>query len=256
MREIRAARGKSVEPFEWEQRPAISQLTMTTWSVYKPYRENQSLRPSDFLAVAIIKDSRDPVYQAIEEIRGSRPCCKQLRPSCALFSDLSQLREQGWRCLRCGEPWDFDVLPHLKTYGDLIRHTLQGVARKRLCADGSEPTRASRGATIPRPVEIETVTMIGKEIIVDPTNTDEGLTAEMLSSTEIVEYHDPAERLDALRAEIRAIGINRVVAKSGMDRRTAQRFCNAGTSLRSSSINKLNAAAGPAKIAAVAHCWL
>ncbi len=89
-REIRAAVGKPVEPFEWEQYPAISQLTMTTWSVFKPYRENKELRPFDFLAVGIVNDSRNLVYGAIEEMRRSQSCCKSARPACALFSDLSK----------------------------------------------------------------------------------------------------------------------------------------------------------------------
>jgi hypothetical protein len=40
-----------------------------------------------------------------------------------------------------------------------------------------------RGLTIPRPVRVESVTKIGKEVVVDPTDTDEGLTAEMMSAT-------------------------------------------------------------------------
>jgi hypothetical protein len=52
-REIRAARGQSVKPFAWEQYPAISQLTLTTWNVFEPYRENDRLRPFDFLAVGV-----------------------------------------------------------------------------------------------------------------------------------------------------------------------------------------------------------
>ena len=48
--------------------------------------------------------------------------------------------------------WDFALRPRLKTYGSLVRSTLRGVERKRLCADGSEPTRRTRGLLISRPV--------------------------------------------------------------------------------------------------------
>jgi len=34
-----------------------------------------------------------------------------------------------------------------------------------------------RGLTIPRPVRVDSIVLIGKEVIVDPTDTDEGLTA-------------------------------------------------------------------------------
>jgi hypothetical protein len=51
------------------------------------------------------------------------------------------------------------------------------------------------------------VTSIGKEVIVDPTDSDEGLTAEMLSETSTIEYANPGEALDALRARVREAGI-------------------------------------------------
>lgn len=51
-REIRAAISRPVEPFPWEQYPAISQLTLTTWNVFEPYRENGRVRPFDFLRCA------------------------------------------------------------------------------------------------------------------------------------------------------------------------------------------------------------
>ena len=239
VREIRAALGKPAEAFEWERYPAISPLTMTTWSVFKPYRENKELRPFDFLAVGIVNDSHNPVYRAIEEMRHSQSCCKSPRPACALFGDLSKWREQDWRCLRCGESWNFDLRPRLKTYGDVIRHTIQGVARKRLCADGSEPTRESRGLTIPRPVHVETVTPIGKEIIVDPTDTDEEFTAEMLNATAVLEYRDPDEDLEALRSAVREIGVKPVAREIGMSDRRLRAFVNKGVHPHGSTIDKL-----------------
>jgi hypothetical protein len=57
-----------------------------------------------------------------------------------------------------------------------------------------------RGLTIARPIRVESVTLIGKEVIVDPTDNDEGLTAEMLSETSTIEYVNPGEGLDVLRA--------------------------------------------------------
>ncbi len=175
-------------------------------------------------------------------MRRSQPCCKSPRPACALFSDLSKWREQDWRCLRCGEPWNFDLRPRLKTYGDLIHHTLQGVARKRLCADGSEPARASRGLTIPRPVHVETITSIGKEIIVDPTDTDEELTAEMLSATEVLEYRDPEEDLEALRSAVREIGVKPIARAACISDRRLRAIVNQGVRPHGSTIHKLVAA--------------
>jgi DNA-binding phage protein len=239
-REIRAALGKPTEAFAWEQYPAISQLTLTTWNVFEPYRENGRLRPFDFLAVGVV--NRSAIDLAIEEVAGLERCCEDPRPGCALFPDPAQWREQDWRCLRCEAPWDFELRPRLKTYGSLIRSTLRGVERKRLCADGSEPTRRTRGLLVPRPVRVETKTAIGKEVIVDPTDTDEGLTAEMLSATEVVIYENATKRLDGLRAKIRAAGIKPVARDSGVSRSQIQAIVNEGNMPHQSTIAKLEAA--------------
>ncbi len=90
--------------------------------------------------------------------------------------------------MSCGAAWDFDTFPRLRTYGELVQRTLRTVDRKRLNADGSEPSTVMRGVTIPRPVHVKSRTRIGKEITVDPTDTDEDYTAEMLSATDVLEY--------------------------------------------------------------------
>jgi hypothetical protein len=240
-REIRSALARPVEPFAWEQYPAISQLTLTTWSVFKPYRENNRLRPFDFLAVGVL--NRSAIDLAIEEVERLERCCEEPRPACSLFADLALWREQDWRCLRCGEPWDFERRPRLKTYGSLIRSTLQGAERKRLAADGTVPTRQTRGLLIPRLVRVEHLTPMGKEVIVDPTDTNEGLTAEMLGATEVLEYENLSERVDALRAKIRAFGDNKQLAKeSGLSDRALRAIVNQGALPRKSTIEKLEAA--------------
>jgi hypothetical protein len=236
-REIRAALGTPTETFDWEQYPAISQLTLTTWNVFEPYRENDRLRPFDFLAVGVVNKSA--IDLAIEEVTGLKRCCEDPRPGCALFHDPAKWREQDWRCLRCEAPWDFALRPRLKTYGSLIRSTLRGVERKRLCADGREPTRRTRGLLIPRPVRVEFKETIGKEVIVDPTDTDEGLTAEMLSATDVLIYENAAQKLRAFRARIRATGIKLVARTSGVSRSEIQAIVNQGKLPQESTITKL-----------------
>lgn len=236
-REIRAALGYQVAAFGWEQLPAISQLTISTWTVMQPYLRNQTLRPFDFLAVGTVSHSLADI--------ASRPsvCCKEPRPACALFTNPADWRAQEWRCLQCGARWDFDRFPRLRTYGDVIRSSLRGVQRKRLYADGSELNSAAmRGITIPRPVRVESMTRIGKEIIVDPTDTDEGLTAELLSATSVLEYHDPSDKRDDLRARIKFVGVSRVARESGVSRSTVKAFVNQGTMSRRSTISKLESA--------------
>jgi hypothetical protein len=194
-REIRIALGRPVEPFAWESYPAMEQLTMSTWNVYKGYRKQA--RPADFLIVGIISQDRQDV------IARPRYCCKNPRPSCMLFDDPAQWREQDWRCLSCGARWDFGTFPRLRTYGEIVEKTLRRVDRKRLNADGSEPVTVMRGLTIARPVRVQSITRIGKELTADPTDTNEDYTAEMLSASDVVRYVDPQERFEPLRAAIR-----------------------------------------------------
>jgi DNA-binding phage protein len=123
-----------------------------------------------------------------------------------------------------------------------VQRTLQTVDRKRLNGDGSEPTSVMQGVTIPRPVYVKSRTRIGKEITVDPTDVDEDFTAEMLSETSVVEYHDPAERLDALRAEVRAKGVKTVAREMGVDPRHLREVLNQGAKPQRSTIDKIEAA--------------
>jgi DNA-binding phage protein len=98
------------------------------------------------------------------------------------------------------------------------------------------------GVTIPRPVHVKLRTRIGKEITVDPTDTDEDYTAEMLSATDVLEYRNPGEKLDALRAAVRAAGIKRVARISGVPRSKVQAFVNQGAVPQRKTVAKLEAA--------------
>ena len=233
-REIRAALGKPVEPLAWEDYPAMEQLTISTWNVFSPYRAHA--RPFDFLIVGLISQDRADI--------AARPkyCCKKPRPSCLLFDDPAQWRALEWRCLSCGVAWDFNTFPRLRTYGELVRRTLQTVDCKRLNADGSEPTTVMKSVTIPRPVHVTLRTRIGKEVTVDPTDTDEDYTAEMLSATNVLEYRDREEKLGSLRALVRAAGIKRIARISGVQRSKLQAFVNQGTTPHPSTIAKIEAA--------------
>jgi DNA-binding phage protein len=172
--------------------------------------------------------------------QGLTVCCADPRPSCFLFDDPAAWEAQDWRCLRCGKP-----MPSLRfrSYDSVLHGTLDSFEVKRLCADGSEPgPKTMRGLTIPRPVRVESVTLIGKEVIVDPTEIAEGLTAEMLSETSTVEYVDPREALDMLRARVREAGIKAVSRESGLSRRHVQEFLNEGAVPHAETIAELEAA--------------
>ncbi|MFY9720215.1 MAG: hypothetical protein WAK16_11280, partial [Candidatus Cybelea sp.] len=146
-----------------------------------------------------------------------------------------------WRCLSCGAAWDFDTFRRLRTYGELVQRTLQTVDRKRLNADGSEPTTVMGGVTVPRPVHVKLRTRIGKEITVDPTDTDEDYTAEMLSATNVLAYGNAEEKLEALRAAVKTARIKRIARISGVPRSQLQAFVNQGVTPHPATIAKIEA---------------
>jgi DNA-binding phage protein len=233
-RSIRAAFGYPVEPFPWEEQPALAQLTLSTWSIMKPYAQNPNIRPFDFLLVAT------PSRSISDFASGYRACCANPRPSCFLFDDPAASQAQEWRCLRCAQPFPSR---RFRSYGSVIHGTLDSFEVKRLCANGEEPgEHTMRGLTMPRPVRVEWITAIGKEFIVDPTETDEGLTAEMLSETSVLEDHDPAERLEQLRAAVREAGVKTIARESGLSPRHLREFVNKKTTPLAPTIAKIEAA--------------
>ena len=115
-----------------------------------------------------------------------------------------------------------------RTYGRIVGLLAQAIELKRL--------------TIPRPVHVASVTHVGKEIIVDPTDMGEGLTAEMLGATEALEYKSQEDRLATLRMKIRAAGASSVAQESGVGLTTIKAFANQGRTPHESTIRKLETA--------------
>lgn len=99
-----------------------------------------------------------------------------------------------------------------------------------------------RGLTIPRPVHVTSIEHMGKEVIVDPTDTPEELTAEQLYATDPVTYRDTNKMYDGLRARIRAAGTSRVAREDKVSRSVVKAFVNQGTTPHSSTIAELEAA--------------
>ena len=148
--------------------------------------------PFDFLAVAQLAYS------------GMLRCCESPRPSCSLFQELEGWPQQPWQCLSCGAPIDPFLadtgLLIFKTYRRVVANLAQSIELKRLPASGAEPSPENmRGLTIPRPVRAVSVHHMGKEVIVDPTDTSEELSAEQLNSTEVLIYRDENKELNDLR---------------------------------------------------------
>jgi hypothetical protein len=229
---ICAALGMPAEAPAWFDLPATSQLTQTTRHLMKHYERTS--QPFDFLAVAQLT------------FPGMLRCCEAPRPSCPLYREVERWAEQRWRCLSCGasiDPYLADTeQPIFKTYRRVVANLARTIELKRLPASGAEPTpETMRGLTIPRPVHVTSIEHIGKEVIVDPTDTAEELTAEQLSSTAVLVYRDQSEKYEALRAQVRAVGTQRIAREGDVSLRTIQMFVNDGTMPHESTIAKIEA---------------
>ena len=86
------------------------------------------------------------------------------------------------------------------------------------------------------------ISHLGKEVIVDPTDTPEELTAEQLSATDPVIYRDESKTLDPLRARIRAAGISNVTRTAGMSRSQVKAIVNRGAQPQPSTLARIEAA--------------
>ncbi len=75
----------------------------------------------------------------------------------------------------------------------------------------------------------------------DPTDTAEGLTADQLSATSVVEYRDPGERLDVLRAQIKEAGVSAATRASGISRSQIKAIVNQGAAPQRSTVERLEA---------------
>ncbi len=217
----------------WFELPATSQLTLTTANLMEHYAK--TCDPFDFLAVAQL------AYP------GLLRCCDAPRPSCLLYADRARWPEQPWRCLGCGasiHPYLADTSqPIFKTYRRVVASLAHAIELKRLGADGAEPAPGViRGLTIPRPVNVTSIEHMGKEVIVDPTDTLEELTAEQLTATDPVIYRDARQTYEHLRERIRAGGISGVAREAGVSRSVVKAFVNQGTAAHPSTIAKLEAA--------------
>jgi hypothetical protein len=191
-------------------------------------------QPFDFLSVAQLA------------FPGLVRCCDTPRPSCPVSTDRKRWAEQPWRCLSCGA----SIAPYrgygplrLQDYRRVVAHLTCSIELKRLPASGAEPTpETMRGLTIPRPVHVTSVEHIGKEVIVDPTDIPEELTAEQLSETEVLVYRDERKTLEAWRGRIGVFGVSNVSRTAKVHRSTIKAFVNQGSIPQLKTIAKIEAA--------------
>jgi len=222
-----------VEEPPWFDLPAISQVTLTTVSLIRHYERTS--QPFDFVVVAQL------AYPGIVR------CCEAPRPSCVGLRDLAQWAKHPWRCLSCGaaiDPYLADTdEPIFKAYRRVVASLARSTELKRLLASGAEimhPTM--RGVTIARPVHVTMVHHMGKEVIVDPTDTPEDLTAQLLEATDPVIYRDEEMALESLRDKIKRVGVKVAARISGVSRRSIQMFVNRGAKPQTATITKLEQA--------------
>jgi hypothetical protein len=156
-----------VEP-SWLELPAISQLTLTTANLMEHCSEATNPFKLPHRSTTRVSWNGPVLYRAATVLRA-----------------LSRTWELGLAVVampRCGAPIDSFITytnqPMFKTLRRAVTNLAHAIEIKRLRADGVEPaSRAMRGLTIPRPVHVKLIEHIGKEVIVDPIEIDEDLTA-------------------------------------------------------------------------------
>jgi hypothetical protein len=81
----------------------------------------------------------------------------------------------------------------------------------------------------------------GTVFSITPTGTEQGLHrfGSGLSETNTVEYRNPDDALDALRARVREVGIRAVSRQTGLSRRHVQEFVNERTAPQAETAAKL-----------------
>jgi hypothetical protein len=230
---VRSIIGGSVEEPSWLGLPAVSQLTLTTANLMEHCTSITS--PFDFLAVAQLA------------FPGLLGCCNAPRPSCTIYRDPKRWDSQLWICLSCGtqiEPFMADTDQSIfKALRRVVAGLASAIEVKRLRADGAEPApRAMRGLTIPRPVHVTSIEHIGKEVIVDPSEISEDLTAEQLNASDPVSYRNNENELDALRKSIRANSVSKTARDADVSRSIVKAFVNQGTTPTRTTLRKINRA--------------
>ena len=229
---ICTAIGQPCEEPDWFDLPATSQLTLSTANLMKHYEKTSG--PFDFLAVAQAAFSR------------MLRCCATPRPACMLFPNPAQWATQSWKCLSCGTPIDPFLAdteqPAFRLYRRIVANLSRSIELKRLAADGKEPRPMMRGLTVPRPVEVTKMGHIGKEIVVDPTDTNEELTAQELNATEVLVYRSIEEELNPMRGAVRAAGIKVTARESRLSLTTVRAFVNDHADSHQETIAKIKAA--------------
>jgi hypothetical protein len=98
------------------------------------------------------------------------------------------------------------------------------------------------GLAIPRPVHVTSIEHIGKEVIVDPTDSPEELTAEQLNATYSLIYRDAHTLCDSLRAGVRAASISVVAREAKVSQSVVKAFVNQATTPQAATTVKLEAA--------------
>lgn len=130
-------------------------------------------------------------------------------------------------------------MKRFRSYESVLNGTLNSFEIKRLFADGAPLGPNSRGYTIARPVHVSSKTYIGKEVIVDPTDIDEGLTAEMLSTTDTLEYVPKDDELKYLRDRVKRHGVHRAALEAQVDYKSLLRLIAGKSTARQKTLDRL-----------------
>lgn len=218
----------SVRKPDWYRRPAVGQISTTTWSLYQPFHDPDTksrsrVRPFNFMLVGHV-DPLVPLPTSID--------AHHVTPVAPFSSDPEQFLSLPWRNRVDGQPISVttDRQPdservRLRTYGDAITDYRFHPERKSGDPDGGVGRRTSTGLLPRRPVIAVGIRHIGKE-----TNqldeVEEGLI-DVVESPH-VQYIDERGEWERILPRLREIGVPELARLTGMSPRTLRSRINSG----------------------------
>lgn len=211
----------------WFSRPAVGQISMTTWNMIRPFERHgrvvdDRIRPYGFMLVG----HADPLAPKPPELGGA------VTPVAPYSADPTSLLDLAWRNRIDGRTLavstDSRSEPNsvrLKTYADVVRDYRWHPERKSGDPAGGVGLRTSRGVLPRRSVIAVGIRHVGKET----NRLDEVADGAVVIDEDVhIQYVDERGEWERIRPQLRAIGSKELARRTGMSERTLRSRLNQG----------------------------
>jgi hypothetical protein len=212
----------------WFARPAVGQISTTTWSLYRPFHDPMAdraarVRPYNFMLVGHV----DPLVPLPSGVTPGH-----VTPVAPFSSDPAAFLDLAWRNRVDGQPIRVTTRRgsepgsvSLKTYREVVRDYRWHPERKSGDPHGGVGRRTSRGLLPRRPVVAAAVRHIGKETI-RLDEVEDGLVD--VADDVHIQYIDERGEWERVLPALRALGVKELAKRTGMSERTLRSRLNSG----------------------------